>query len=233
MIPKKIFRENERIEVFDEIEKIYYKSIIQEVNRDNIAIGVPMGNQEQLFLYKNQVKTFRIIYQDAHYYFKSKILGRKKSNNLLLFLIAWPSEVKRIQQRAFFRFPCSFQIYYWILPAEEAEGRRENKLPFEELVEPLGPPEKGLMADISGGGLQLVTSYGIPKGSILALRLPIFSKKEKRTFEVLGKIVWANTPNNETARQHRHAVEFLDIEEKLREEIIRFIFILSRERVRS
>jgi len=233
VIPKKMFRENERIEVFDEIENVYYKSIIQEVNRDNIAIGVPMGNQGQLLLYKNQIRTFRIIYKDAHYYFKSKVLGRKKSNNLLLFLIAWPAELKRIQQRAFFRFPCSFEIFYWILPAEEEKSIRENKLPFEELVEPLGPPEKGLMADISGGGLQLVASHEILKGSILALRLPLFSKKEKRTFELLGKIVWVKPPYNETARQHRHAVEFMDIEEKLREEIIRFIFILSRERVRS
>ncbi len=230
MIPKNFFRENKLLEVYDEAENVYYKSIIQEVNRDNIAIGVPMGNQGQLFLYTDDICTFRIVYKEAQYYFKSKILGRKRSNRIPLYLIDWPEEVKRVQKRAYFRFPCSFKIFYWVLPAEEAEGK--HKLPFAKIVEPFDPPEKGLMADISGGGLQLVTSSEIPKGSVLALRIPMQSKKEEKTFELLGKIIWAGAADK-TARVYRHAIEFIHIREMQREEIIRFIFALSRERVRS
>lgn len=243
MIPKNIFRENERIEVFDNSQNIYYKSIIQEINRDNIAIGVPMGKQGQLFLYRGEMCSFRIISKEAHYYFKSKVLGRKYSGRIPLYLISWPEEVKRVQQRAFFRFPCSFNIDYWILQTgDTGEDNSSNNddasnvaseltLEKEQLIEAFGPPEKGLMADISGGGLQLVTGYNIPKGSILALLLPLHSKKEKKIFLLKGKVVWAGNPKDEKIKRHRHAVEFIDINEKLREELIRFIFILSRERI--
>jgi len=243
VIQKNIFRENERIEVLDDIQKIYYKSIIQEVNTDNIAIGVPMGKQGQLFLYRAEVRTFKFIYNNTQYFFKSKVLGRKYSGRIPLYLIAWPEEIKRVQQRAFFRFPCSFTIDYWILQisntveenffdeADEAGGKAENERPLEEQIESLGPPEKGLMADISGGGLQLVTNYRIPKGSILYLRLSMHSKKEKKLFQLKGKVVWSGDPKNEKIKRFRHAVEFLDIDEKLREDIIRFIFVLSRERI--
>jgi len=241
VIPKNIFRENERIEVLDDIQKIYYKSIIQEVNTDNIAIGVPMGKQGQLFLYGAEERTFRFIYNNTQYFFKSKVLGRKYSGRIPLYLISWPEEVKRVQQRAFFRFPCSFDIGYWILqPGDtgednfsnnEADSSVESEMTSEKLIESLGPPEKGLMADISGGGLQLVTGYNIPKGSILALLISLHSKKEKKIFLLKGKVVWAGNPKDEKIKRHRHAVEFLDIDKNLREELIRFIFILSRERI--
>ena len=73
-----------------------------------------------------------------------------------------------------------------------------NQQTFQNLTESLGPPEKGVMADISGGGLQLVTRNKIPKESILALRIPMYSKKEKKTFELMGKIVWADDRRGKT-----------------------------------
>ncbi|HHU76958.1 MAG TPA: hypothetical protein GXZ24_08730 [Firmicutes bacterium] len=233
MIPANIFRENGLIEVYDDTKEIYYKSIIQEVNRDNIAIGIPMGNRGQLYLYKGDICTFRILHKDAHYYFKSKILGRKRSGRILLYLIDWPEEVKRIQKRAYFRFPCSIEIFYWILPTSETANKQESKQsPFEKIIEPLGPPQKAIMADISGGGLQMVTNQKIPRGNVLALRIPMQSKNEKKTFELQGKIVWAST-QDKAAKIYRQAAEFINIREAQREEIIRFIFVLSRERIRS
>jgi hypothetical protein len=77
-----------------------------------------------------------------------------------------------------------------------------------------------------------VTNQKIPRGNVLALRIPMQSKNEKKTFELQGKIVWAST-QDKAAKIYRQAAEFINIREAQREEIIRFIFVLSRERIRS
>ncbi len=266
---KEMFRENMLLEVYDPRDNIYYKSIIQEVNESYLAIGVPLRRQKQLFMPEDSVWDFRLSSRDTLLYFSSRCLGLKKSGNVSLYIISWPDEVKRVQRREYYRFPCSFDAHYWILkkpweekeqlqaegeqekatgeeaPArgqleEEAENaageplRKEKKVEvssLEKLAKQLGKPGKAMIADLSGGGAQLVAPHWLPIGTVLLLALFLESKKKKKTLFVKGKVVWVGPYQPERTVHFRHAVEFIDAPERLREEIVGFIFILMRERM--
>ncbi|NMD43436.1 MAG: hypothetical protein GYA86_09030 [Firmicutes bacterium] len=219
---RRLFRINQPLEVFNPEQKIYYKSIIQELADDHIVIGIPLRLRRALNLAEGTAWDFRFTLEDSLCYFRSKCLGVKKEGTLQLFRIARPRELKRVQRRQHYRFPCSLDAFYWVL--SEPAGA-----PLEQAAELMGRPEKAVIVDISGGGLQLVTSRAFTVGSILLLALHLQSKKSKRIVYVQGRVIrlW---PHRRVQTHFRHALEYADIPEPIRETIIKFIFVQMRER---
>jgi len=246
---KNLFHENMLLEVYDHNGRAYCKSIIQEVNKDNIAIGIPMKMQEQVVLQEGAAYTFRVVLDDALYYFRSRVLGTKISGHVILYLISWPQKVERRQRRHFFRFPCALDAHYWILsgegglsendasppPGKEEKGAPKGeyprgKMPLNIMAESQ-EPEKALIVNISGGGLLLASGRYLPEGSVLALRFFLHGKKQKEVL-VKGKVVRTYPFKIGKVVRYRYGIEFLDLNERVRDEIIRYIFTISRERLR-
>ncbi len=221
---RKIFRVNQPLEVFNPGQNIYYKSIIQELADDHIVIGVPLRRRRQMHLTEGIDWDFRLTMKDSLYYFRSSCLGQRGEGRLLLFMIARPVEVKRIQRRRHYRISCSFDAYYrvFIKPPETSP---------ETSVEQTGAPRKAVVVDISGGGLQIVTSERLPAGSVLHLTLYLKSKERKKIVDVKAKVVWQRSFRQDRNMLFRHALQYVDISERLREKIVGFIFVLMRERL--
>ncbi|RJX26570.1 MAG: hypothetical protein C4554_05640 [Dethiobacter sp.] len=247
-----VFRENLLLEVYDPRDDIYFKSIIQEVHDDYIAIGIPLRKQKQLYMAKNSTWDFRLTRKDALYYFRSSCIGQKKGDRVSLYLINWPDEVRRVQRREYYRCPCSFDAHYWILkkPRDEEEqppltqpepvaggdGKEApvpegERIPLAKLSEQMGDPGTAMIADISGGGLQLVAPQWLPIGTILLVGIFLQSKKIKKTLFVKGKVIRVSPYQPERTVHFRPSVEYVDTPERIREEIVGFIFVLMRERM--
>jgi c-di-GMP-binding flagellar brake protein YcgR len=219
---KSIFYENMLLEVYDHQHQVYGKSIIQEVNRDNIAIGIPMKKKEQVVLQEGTVYSFRAVLDDALYYFSSKVLGTKLSGYVLLYLISWPQKVERRQRRNFFRAPCALDAQYLVV-----SGCAGRLSPGES-----PEPQRALVTNLSGGGLLLVTVKELPVGAILLLRLFLQSKEREKEILVKGRVLRVSPFKAGKVVRYRCGVEFLELKEQVREEIIRFIFTVLRERLR-
>ncbi len=253
MAIKKIFRENMPIEVYDEDSEHYYKSIIQEVEEGSLAIGVPMKGRNQLLMRKKNTYALRLTVDDALYSFNSKMLGRRRSGNVSLFVLEWPEEIKRSQRRQFFRMPVTMDSHYWMLekgslgavatPEDlpvDVEGFMEPesppinlRQPLNKLVGCLGEPDKAVTLNISGGGIALVVNRFIPEGSLLAMRIFMQSKDSRKTMLLRGRVVRSSPMDGGKGLvRYRLGIEFEDISEKLRDDLINFIFVLSREKTR-
>lgn len=255
MEAKKIFKENMPIEVFDEDSGVYYKSIIQEVDEVSLAIGVPMKRQNQLLMRDNNTYNLRLAVGDALYSFNSKMIGRRRSGNILLFILEWPDEIKRSQRRQFFRISTAMDGHFWLIekgrgnadaaPDElsldvedivEPESQRAPlnlRQPLNKLVECLGEPDKAVVLDISGGGLAMSVSYFIPEGSLLAVRIFLESKESKKIMLLKGRVVRSfSMDSGKGLIRYRLGIDFEDMSEKVRDELINFIFVLSREKTR-
>lgn len=219
---RKLFHENMLLQVYDPERKTYAKSILQEVNEDSIAIGVPMIRSDGVALREKEEYTFRAAREDGLYYFQSKVLGTKMSGNVLLYLISWPADIKRRQRRNYFRLPCNLQACYTVI-SEGAEFPADAK-------EKEG--ERGLVVNLSGGGLLLVTSRSLFPGTLLYLHLILQCKKGKKEMRLKGRVLRSSPlkVNNKTLR-YRCGVEFVEISEKERDKIISFLFALMRERL--
>ena len=222
-----IFRRKQRIDVWDEGLKTYYKGAIIDVNpNEDITIGIIKSKRVEFPLFKGDLRNFRVITDSSTYFFESTVIGHEYSEDRADYIIDWPQEIERVQQRKFFRFPCSFKIQYYIFGTDDPDDAD-----IQDLADVHGLPGDGAMADISGGGLQMISKQQILMGSIMAMRLIMQSKEEKKNFLVKGRVIWQHAAQGKKMTRYRYAVEFLDLDETLREEIIRFIFVLSRERL--
>ena len=101
---KGLFRENMLLEVFIKSKNAYYKSIVQEVNEEDLAIGIPMKKRDLAILPEGESLVFRLNARDALYYFKSKVIGTKKSGQVLLYLISCPRRCKGSREGSFSAF---------------------------------------------------------------------------------------------------------------------------------
>lgn len=242
---RRILRENMLIEVYDQESDIFYKSIIQELNPDAIANGIPMREQKQLLLHGGTTWTFRLQMETAVYFFKSKVIGRKYSRHIPLYLISWPEEeeIERKQRREYFRLRSVMDLQYWVLLSgdkrSEDDPAEANEIvepidwskPLEKLVKFLGEPKKGILADISGGGLLMILPQEIPVGSLVGVRLFLGRQGQEKELLVKGKVVRVEAADKK-ANRFRHGIQFQDISSRVQEEIIQYVFIRSREKMR-
>lgn len=77
-----------------------------------------------------------------------------------------------------------------------------------------------------------VTGRELPVGTVLFLRLSLQSKDENKEVLVKGKILRVHPLKMGRALRYRYGVQFFDLTEKDRDEIIRYIFTILRERLR-
>lgn len=143
----------------------------------------------------------------AAYTFKSMIL-RRSNKPIPLLLIAKPESVKRIQRRDYFRLEVSgtVDLYQKADKAAEAEKIAEAEL-----------------LDISGGGIQIELAENFNTDQIIYLYLKRILDQKKL---IKSSIVRKNKVN---AEMFSYGLEFIEISENLREDIIQWIFAYQRE----
>ncbi len=79
----------------------------------------------------------------------------------------------------------------------------------------------------------LVAKHSLPPGVLLTLRFFLHgSRKEKKEMLVKGRVTRALPFKVGKVRYYRYGVEFWEISERTRDEIIRFIFSMFQRRLR-
>lgn len=221
---RKILKKNMRLVVVDKKTNSSYKSTIQEINLDNIAVSLPLGDMQSRLPRDSSMTKFIIYVDDAVITFHSSIVGSRADEKIPLYLIAWPQSFERYQRREYFRQPCVLDALYWVLPAPH----RDVQIFDPDLVLDLGEPQKATVVDISGGGLRLASKTKHEEDDLLAFCLRLQSSMEKKDIWLQGRIIRCFSPVRKRERLYQYAVNYCGIPEKTKEEIIRFIFTLMR-----
>lgn len=200
------------LEINNKIEVIYgeknYKSVIQDIREeeDEILIFIPVLDGEYLTLVTGRV--IEQIYYDNNgnvYQFKSKVLGRIKEKNLSLYRFSSPFDVRKIQRRDYVRVNFIKAINY--LSSKDIEKEKYKK---------------ALLLDLSGGGMKIKVDEKLDKNDL------IFSKiiYDDSIIDVNGKVVRVEKTED---KEYICGINFSDIEERTREEIIRIVFKVMRK----
>ena len=201
-----------KLEINNKIEVIYgeknYKSVIQDIREeeDEILISIPVLDGEYLTLVTRRV--IEQIYYDNNgnvYQFKSKVLGRIKEKKLSLYRFSSPFDVRKIQRRDYVRVNFIKAINY--LSSKDIEKEKYKK---------------ALLLDLSGGGMKIKVDEKLDKNDL------IFSKiiYDDSIIDVNGKVVRVEKTED---KEYICGINFSDIEERTREEIIRIVFKVMRK----
>ncbi len=144
----------------------------------------------------------------AAYKFNSKILKRA-NKPIPILLIEKADSVTRIQRRDHFRLEVSGLVKLY-----QEDEKSDYKEEFAE----------ARLIDISGGGIQIQLEKNIKMSSILYAQLKNILDDES----VIKALVVRKQKENQ--KLYNYGLEFINIEEDLREEIIQWIFAYQRKK---
>ncbi len=86
--------------------------------------------------------------------------------------------------------------------------------------------------DISGNGLRILSKNEIKIGEVVFLSLDLFGYPHPR-FEVYGKVVRSTSQPTTAGEIYYAGIEFINLEDKKREQLINFIFQQERKYIRA
>jgi len=146
------------------------------------------------------------------YKFRAAALERSIDGNIYLLRIMPISGEEHLQRRNFFRFACLQDVRYRMF--ENRDTREEER----------GEYVRAITKDISGGGLCLLTNLQPVHGWFVEGNLDVGSKL---CFK--GRIVRVIDIHDKGKFRYEAGIEFVDIDEKVRQKVIGFIFESQRK----
>lgn len=208
---------NKKIEIL--YEEQVYKSRIQDITDKQLSISIPIKDGDFIPIIIGE--GFEVLYYEEQnvYKFDGVVIGRITENNVPQLIIKYPGEIKKIQRREFFRVEVIYYIQYLNIGKKIDDDEKLKILDTKN-------GNKGILLDISGGGLKLKLRDKLNEGDIIVTEIPMESEK----LIVTGRVVRCEM--DEGAR-YICGVIFENIENKTREKIIRFIFDKLRKQLKT
>ncbi len=142
------------------------------------------------------------------------VMSRYIKDNLPLLNIQTTSSLEKIQRRQYYRFEYSLPVEYKIV--ETLNSETNEPIPFC----------KTITRDIGGGGVSILVIDKAELKNVVECRLSI---SEEKTVSFFGEVVRVTKLSNEEKYNYNIGISFSKIENKDREEIIKFIFQQQRK----
>lgn len=208
------FAINKKLEIL--IDEKYFKSNIQDVTEEYIAISIPINSGQYLPLSKGAILEVMYYEEENLYKFNSAVIGRK-FENVPILLLSIPKEIKKIQRRKYVRVPIISTVKY-------------KNLKHNPKVNPstLGNSDylKAILVDLSGGGMKLRISEEIKLSDFLLVSLTV----NNEDILIVGQ---AKRVIKDDDGRFDCGLSFELLDDTTREKIIKLIFQLMREQMRK
>lgn len=205
---------NDRIEVINDEKP--YKALIIDVQDDFLQINVPVYDGDYLMLHsKEKIEINSYLEDGGCFNFNAEVISRGKEGNIIYYRLSKPFNIQKIQRRNFFRVALTNDINFKKITLAKEED-------FDNI-----PYKRGLMVDLSAGGLKLKTGENIKKDDLLLVKMKI----NEVELELKCDIVRIE---NTADREVLCGLRFMEISSAQSELIVRELFkIIRRQRANS
>jgi Predicted glycosyltransferase len=179
-----------------------YHSRIEDITSRSLTVAMPMSKGYPVHLNHGGQFYAKVFADGAAYKFKSTLL-EKRLHPIPVWVVSQPTDITKIQQRAFVRVDARVPVR--VVVRDETEDSLLLSLTTK---------------DISGGGLRLISNQAINLGMriILYIELP-----ELGTIETPAEVVRVDKPDNDRDL-YWIGVRYIKLPENLRSKIIKFVF---------
>ena len=206
-------------------QKVYISGVHDILSEDTMEVIMPM-EQSKLILLPVDSEYDLIIYgATGLYQCFARIIDRYKSNNVYILVMELTSNLRKYQRREYYRFSCALEMCARNLEEEEIQAL-EQKVP--NILQPGLPLKRSVIVDISGGGLRFMSEQKYETDSLIYCSYHLATGNVKKKYEVVGKVLAVKELGNRPGT-YEHRVQYYNIEEEIRERIIKFIFEEERK----
>lgn len=208
------FKLNGRLDVL--IDEVAYRSTIQDITDKYIAIRLPA--REGSYVTPNNGDFFEAIYYEGLnvYKFDAVVIGRLVEQKVPLILLEIPKVIKRIQRREFVRVEVAEYIQYITLKEDLISQEILAELDEEKA-------KKGILLDVSGGGIRLKVYEDIKLGDTIIADIP----SSTNYIRIKGQVMRIDEDNED--KGNICGISFVEIDSRSREKIIQLIFNIMRK----
>lgn len=199
-----------RLYIVDSKDKKNYSSQILDIlDDDKFIVSGPIHKKKLIFLHKNEeIRVSSVIKNKGTYIFNANVVKREYKKIYKLELEK-NSDIKKIQQRNFFRFNISIPATKYYI--------KKDKHDEKTIV------EKCQTKDISGNGLQLYSNYKHNLEDIIICKFNI----DEYPIEAKAKIIRINEIDT-FDYNYSLGLKFIDLNESVSDRIVKFIFSQQR-----
>ncbi len=214
----------------EEMTKRVYTSKVNDIlSEDQLEIMMPMEKTKLILLPVDTEYDMSIYTDHGLYQCFVRVVDRYKSDNMYLLVVELTSNLRKNQRREYYRFSCALEMCSRNLEAEEIQAI-ESKTPYE-LVPGL-PLKRSVIVDISGGGLRFVSNQKYEPDSLIYCSYHLIVDGVRKLYEVVGKVLGSKEVENRKG-VYEHRVQYINISEGVREQIIKYIFQEERKNMKK
>jgi len=208
---------NSRIEIIDFDGGINYKSNIQDMTEVGMSITIPVKEGKYLPLNTGE-KVSIIYYGDKEVYqFEAEVLGRA-IDVIPVINISKPQNPRVVQRRNYVRVLMLKNIKFMSIDKELAEKETSK---ITKVIDK-SQFKKAILLDLSGGGMRIKTEEKLQLSEFIMIAIELIEEE----IMIKSRVVRCDLqPDNTNA----YGLKFLELGEKDRDKIIKYIFQVMRE----
>lgn len=228
---RNILREGDKIE-FREIltpkeeqngkqPTIYVSQLFEENADGSLQVAMPILRGRLVPLMRGENYDAYFFTEKGIFCCRAEIVDLLKSEHIFSMKIVLKTELLKQQRRQYFRLEKNIDILYAKLSDENYKTITETGT----LPEPMTDPEiyeKGVTADISGGGMRFIGKKKTDAGEKIFIVFEILKEEEPIRFRLPGTVIRSFRLENQEGYEHR--IVFENISRKYREILIKYIF---------
>lgn len=207
-----------------ENKKTYRTEVYDILSEDRMEVVMPMEKTKLVPLQVDGEYSM-IYYTDAGLYqCFGRIIDRYKRDNVYILLFEMTSNLCKMQRREYYRYGCSLDVRTRPLDSEEIEAVSHNKNKFLAGL----PMIDCVVVDISGGGMRFISNEKYEPESLIYCTYQLVVNGKSKKYDLVGKIISSRELGNRPG-SFEHRLQYVNMDEREREEIIRYIFEEERK----
>ena len=208
-------------------ERKVFRTRIHDIRtEDEIEIEMPMEHNTLQMLPVGGEYDLCFYTRKGLYQCYATVIDRYKSNNFFILVMNLTTNLRKFQRREYYRLNCVLNMKCRKLSAEEEKTLEDRPVEFLNTDFTL---EDGLIVDISGGGARFLSDIPYEKHDQILFRFTLDIDKRPREYSLIGKVVRSDLLEGEEQTGYEIRVQFVHINGKDRESIIRYIFEEQRK----
>lgn len=213
-----------------EVETHVYKSQVNDITEDGeLEITMPIENGKVLLLHLGVRYEFVFYTETGLYHSIGQIKERYKRENIYVLLIELHSSLKKLQRREYYRHSCLMDVQFYTIFKEDIDTKTVEQIYQGLCNDNIKEKQKrGMILDLSGGGIRVVGDDKLESDSYLLLVLSLCNETMEKKYFIKGHVVTSEQMVNQQNRFETR-IEFIFQDKKIQEEIIRYIFEQERK----
>ncbi len=204
--------------------KVYKSAVYDVLSEETFEITMPSEGTRMILLPVGREYSMVFYVGKSLYQCDVRVRERYKRENVYILLMEAFSNLRKFQRREYYRYSCSLAMNTRVLEEEEIKAFEEK----QDMILPELPLKQGVILDISGGGLRFIATQPYEKGSMIYCTYSLKEGASIKEYNLVGEVLdMSEVPAKPGVYQHR--VQFKNIRDAERDEIIRYIFDAERK----